>query len=52
MGLFPGTGRQALKPHAHAADELCPWCEQPIAHGKFEEIQRRRNMKYQQFRTN
>ncbi len=41
MGLFPGTGRQALKPHAHAADELCPWCEQPIPHGKFEDIQRR-----------
>ena len=41
MGLFPGTGRQALKPHVHVADELCPWCEQPIPHGKFEEIQRR-----------
>jgi hypothetical protein len=31
----------SLKPHAHAADEQCPWCEQPIPHGKFEEITRR-----------
>jgi hypothetical protein len=41
MGLFPGAGRQALKSHVHVADELCPWCEQPIPQGKLEEIQRR-----------
>jgi DNA repair exonuclease SbcCD ATPase subunit len=41
MGLFPGAGRQALKPHVHVADELCPWCDQPIPHGKFEEIAQR-----------
>ena len=41
MGLFPGAGRQARQAHVHVADELCPWCEQPIPHGKFEEIQRR-----------
>ena len=41
MSIFSPSSRQALKPHAHAADEACPWCEQPISHGKFEEIKRR-----------
>jgi hypothetical protein len=29
--------------HAHAAaeGEMCPWCEQPISHDKFEDIRRR-----------
>lgn len=27
--------------HGHAAGETCPWCEQPISHGKFEEIRQR-----------
>jgi hypothetical protein len=41
MGLFQSPTRQALKPHVHAADEQCPWCEQPISHAKFEDIRRR-----------
>ncbi len=31
MGLFQPSSRQALKPHAHTADDRCPLCEQPIA---------------------
>lgn len=27
--------------HGHAAGEVCPWCEQAISHGKFEEIRQR-----------
>jgi hypothetical protein len=41
MGLFQSPTRQALKPHVHAAEEQCPWCEQPISHAKFEDIRRR-----------
>ena len=41
MGLFQSSSRQALKPHVHVAEELCPWCDQPISHDKFEEIRRR-----------
>ncbi len=26
------------RPHLHIAGELCPWCDQPIPHEKFEEI--------------
>jgi len=40
MAIFSAS-RQALKPHAHAADEVCPWCDQPISHDKFEDIRRR-----------
>jgi hypothetical protein len=25
----------------HVAEEVCPWCEQPIPHDKFDEIQQR-----------
>jgi hypothetical protein len=41
MAIFRSAGNQALKAHAHVADEQCPWCEQPIPHGKFEDITRR-----------
>src|SRR5436190_15236673 len=41
MAIFSSASRRALKPHVHEADEQCPWCEQPIPHGKFEEITRR-----------
>ena len=41
MAIFRSAGNQALKPHVHVADELCPWCEQPIPHGKFEAITQR-----------
>ena len=40
MAIFSAS-RQALKPHVHAADEVCPWCDQPISHDKFEDIRRR-----------
>ncbi len=40
MALFSSANRQ-LKPHSHAADEVCPWCDQPIPHGKFEQIAQR-----------
>jgi len=38
MGLFQHSSRQAAKPHAHGAEEVCPWCEQPIPRAKAAEI--------------
>jgi hypothetical protein len=33
--------RASPAPHLHIAGEICPWCEQPIPHDKFEEIKER-----------
>jgi hypothetical protein len=41
MSLFQSSSRQAGKPHLHVDNEVCPWCEQPISHDKFEDIKRR-----------
>jgi hypothetical protein len=41
MALFQSTARQLARPHAHASDDRCPWCDQPISHDKFEEIRQR-----------
>jgi len=41
MALLQSTARHLARSHAHTADEQCPWCEQPISRGKFEEISRR-----------
>lgn len=30
MGLFQPSSRQGFQPHAHAAGDRCPMCEQPI----------------------
>lgn len=35
------SGLHERGPHAHAAGEVCPWCEQPISHAKFEDIRAR-----------
>lgn len=40
MAIFSSAARQSGA-HLHTAGEHCPWCEQPIPHGKFEEITRR-----------
>ena len=40
MAIFSSAARQS-NAHLHTAGEHCPWCEQPIPHGKFEEITRR-----------
>lgn len=40
MAIFTPTGRQPLT-QPRAAQEVCPWCEQPISHHKFDEIRRR-----------
>jgi hypothetical protein len=40
MAIFTPTRRQPLTA-PHAAQEVCPWCEQPISHHKFDEIRRR-----------
>ena len=45
MAIFRSAGNQVLKPHAHVAEEQCPWCEQPIPHGKFQDITRRIEVK-------
>jgi hypothetical protein len=47
MAIFSAS-RQAMKPHAHAADEVCPWCDQPISHDKFEDIRRRMTAEQEQ----
>ena len=41
MGLFEPSAQRASARHLHVAGEHCPWCEQPVPHGKFEEITRR-----------
>src|SRR5271157_2077711 len=33
--------RSPTTPHLHIANEVCPWCEQPIPHDKFSEISAR-----------
>ncbi|MFI5461257.1 MAG: hypothetical protein ACHRXM_38125, partial [Isosphaerales bacterium] len=33
--------RNPTTPHLHIANEVCPWCEQPIPHEKFSEISAR-----------
>jgi hypothetical protein len=33
--------RSPSTPHLHIANEVCPWCEQPIPHDKFSEISAR-----------
>ena len=40
MAIFSSAARQS-NAHLHVAGEHCPWCDQPIAHGKFEDITRR-----------
>jgi hypothetical protein len=47
MAIF-SSSPQGLKPHAHAADEVCPWCDQPISHDKFEDIRRRMTAEQEQ----
>lgn len=34
--------------HAHLTSERCPWCDQPIPHEKFDEIQARIQTKERQ----
>jgi hypothetical protein len=46
MSLFQPS-RQAFKPHAHAASEVCPLCEQPIAQDIARKIEGRRQEQYQ-----
>lgn len=41
MAIFQSSNRQPAKPHLHIANEVCPWCDQPISHDKFEDIKRR-----------
>jgi hypothetical protein len=41
MAIFQSSSREARKPHVHVGQDHCPWCDQPIPHGKFEEITRR-----------
>jgi hypothetical protein len=41
MGLFESSAQRASARHLHVAGEHCPWCDQPIPHGKFEEITKR-----------
>ena len=40
MSLSASLRPQAA-PHLHIAGEICPWCEQPIPHDKFDEIKER-----------
>jgi hypothetical protein len=40
MAIFSSAARQPAA-HQHVAGEHCPWCDQPIPHGKFEAITRR-----------
>lgn len=36
------AGSNPAQAHVHAGEgEVCPWCEQPISHDKFEDIRRR-----------
>jgi hypothetical protein len=41
MAIFQSSSREARKPHVHVGQDHCPWCDQPIPHGKFEEITQR-----------
>jgi hypothetical protein len=41
MAIFEASNRRTATPHLHVAGDHCPWCDQPIPHGKFEEITRR-----------
>lgn len=41
MALFESSAQRAAARHLHVAGEHCPWCDQPIPHGKFEEITKR-----------
>ena len=41
MALFETSAQRASARHLHVAGEHCPWCDQPIEHGKFEEITKR-----------
>ena len=41
MSLFSTSSRQPAKPHAHAAGERCPTCDQPIAQDIARQIEAR-----------
>jgi hypothetical protein len=41
MTASPSPLIQPARQHIHVADEVCPWCEQPIPHEKFTEISSR-----------
>jgi hypothetical protein len=41
MSLFSTSSRQPVKPHAHAAGERCPTCDQPIAQDIARQIEAR-----------
>ena len=42
MGLFQPASRQTIAPHAHAAGDRCPLCEQPIAQDLLRRIEAKR----------
>ena len=48
MGLFQPSNRQAFQsPHAHAAGERCPMCEQPIGQDIAQRIEKRQREQYE-----
>jgi hypothetical protein len=47
MGLFQPSNRQAFNPHAHAAGERCPMCEQPIGQDIARRIEAKQREQYE-----
>jgi hypothetical protein len=48
MGLFQPSNRQSFQPpHAHAAGERCPMCEQPIGQDIAQRIEKRQREQYE-----
>jgi hypothetical protein len=48
MGLFQPSNRQSFQPpHAHAAGERCPMCEQPIGQDIARRIEKRQQEQYE-----
>lgn len=41
MSVSQSTIRRHAEPHVHIAGARCPWCDQPIPHEKFDEINAR-----------
>ena len=38
MSMSQVSPMDSAREHLHVAEEVCPWCEQPIPHEKFAEI--------------
>ena len=47
MGLFQPSNRQAFNPHAHAAADRCPMCEQPVGQDIARRIEARQREQYE-----